>query len=900
MTASSPEPQTILFLASNPDGLRQVGRELRDVKEGLRRSQYRDQFTLNPCLDVRTRDIQRALLDAPPQIIHFAGNGTGEAGLIFEDESGNPKLVDGAALAGLFALFAEDIRCVVLNGCYSDVQANAIAQHIEYVVGMRQEISAQAAIAFSVGFYDALGAGRDIEFAFGLGRSAIQMEGIPEHLIPILMQKTSHPVELSLFPEGAEARVKLWRVPTLPPNFLERSETLNALKAKVLTDLSQPLVMTGGSPRIGVQGMGGIGKSVLAAALAYDPQVQARFPDGIYWLMVGIEPDLLGLQADLAAALSGDRRIFADLNEGKATLRDLWQGRRSLLILDDVWRLSDAEAFNVLGAECALVMTTRDAELITGLGAKDFSLDLLNDAQAKELLAAWAGVAVSQLPAEAGLVVRECGNLPLALAQCGAMVRDLTPWPDILSDLQDSQLASIERTFSHYPYPSVFKALHVSASVLATTNPIAAERYQELAVFPADELIPETVVVRLWAYTGGLKEKDARKILATLARKGMLRLEGDYPDRRMSLHDLQQDYLNAQHSDLGTVHQQLLEAYETSCPEGWHDGPQDGYFFEHLSYHLIKAQRLNDLLTLLLDFRWIWAKLIATDINAVLADYDVLTNDTRLSLVQGALRLSAYVLSRDKLQLQSQLHGRLLNVSDPELEILVQQIAKFKDAPWLCCQNSCLTPPSRSLIRLFKENPGPIFGVVMTPDGEYLLASSKKQMKKIRGLALSRELRTFHKHNDYITGIARTPDGEYALYTSNDNMEKIWEKATIQKLKGHTDWIRCIAFSPDGKTILSPFRDQTIKLWEMRPSEEFSTLHRHTDWVTSVVVTPNGEYALSASRDQMVKVWELATGQKQRTLKGHSDWVTGVALTDGHIYSNSLQQRDSGRGGDRS
>jgi GUN4-like len=189
MNSPSPEPQTILFLASNPDGLRQVGRELRDVKDGLQRSQYRDRFTLNPCLDVRTRDIQRALLDAPPSIVHFAGSVTGEAGLIFEDEAGNPKLVDGAALAGLFALFAEDIHCVVLNGCYSDLQAKAIAQHIEYVVGMRQEIRAKAAIAFAVGFYDALGAGRNVEFAFKLGCVAIQNEGFLGHLSPFLFKK---------------------------------------------------------------------------------------------------------------------------------------------------------------------------------------------------------------------------------------------------------------------------------------------------------------------------------------------------------------------------------------------------------------------------------------------------------------------------------------------------------------------------------------------------------------------------------------------------------------------------------------------------------------------------------------------------------------------------------------
>jgi hypothetical protein len=48
---------------------------------------------------------------------------------------------------------------------------------------MNQAIGDNAAIAFAVGFYDVLGAGRDVEFAFKLGCNAIQMEGIAEHLL---------------------------------------------------------------------------------------------------------------------------------------------------------------------------------------------------------------------------------------------------------------------------------------------------------------------------------------------------------------------------------------------------------------------------------------------------------------------------------------------------------------------------------------------------------------------------------------------------------------------------------------------------------------------------------------------------------------------------------------------
>lgn len=135
---------------------------------------------------VRPRDLHRAMLDINPQIVHFSGHGAGEKGLIFEDEVGQPKFLSGSALAGLFELFSDQLECVVLNGCYSLEQAQFIAQTIPYVVGMEKEIGDKAAISFSVGFYDAIGAGRTIDFAYKLGCSAIQLEGVPEHLTPVL------------------------------------------------------------------------------------------------------------------------------------------------------------------------------------------------------------------------------------------------------------------------------------------------------------------------------------------------------------------------------------------------------------------------------------------------------------------------------------------------------------------------------------------------------------------------------------------------------------------------------------------------------------------------------------------------------------------------------------------
>lgn len=209
-----PTKKIILVLAANPKGTPalRLEEEVRSLQMGLERSRYRDRFLLKQRWAVTARDMRRALLDDQPQIVHFSGHGVGTEdsdpqefsarkatvvtdstvepeGLMLEDEIGQPKLVSGEALSSLFALFSNQVECVVLNACYSEVQARAIAQHIPYAVGMRRAIGNEAAIEFATGFYDALLAGRSVEFAHKLGCSAIQMAGIPEHLTPKLISR---------------------------------------------------------------------------------------------------------------------------------------------------------------------------------------------------------------------------------------------------------------------------------------------------------------------------------------------------------------------------------------------------------------------------------------------------------------------------------------------------------------------------------------------------------------------------------------------------------------------------------------------------------------------------------------------------------------------------------------
>ncbi|MEA5470695.1 metallophosphoesterase [Spirulina sp. 06S082] len=179
---------TILILASSPkdEARLRLDKEVREITEGLQLAKQRDRFVIEQRWATRPQDLRLALLDLNPEIVHFCGHGTGDDGLVLENDAGEAHIVSTDALARLFRQFSDQVKCVVLNACYSEVQAEAISEHIECVIGMNNSVSDKAAIKFARGFYEALVRERTIEDSLEFGCNAIELENLPEHQIPIL------------------------------------------------------------------------------------------------------------------------------------------------------------------------------------------------------------------------------------------------------------------------------------------------------------------------------------------------------------------------------------------------------------------------------------------------------------------------------------------------------------------------------------------------------------------------------------------------------------------------------------------------------------------------------------------------------------------------------------------
>jgi formylglycine-generating enzyme required for sulfatase activity len=217
----------ILFLSANPRGVPKLAleKEANAIADALRRAKFGRHFKFATKYAVRVGQIQELLLKHRPHVVHFSGHGAESGEIILEDEAGYAYAVTPEALKGTFVQFREDVRLVVINACYSQPQAEAIAQCAPGVIGLKEKIADDAAIAFAAAFYQALAYGRDVQAAFDLGRNQL------EHLHP----GSQHIPQLAPGPTDL-ARLKL-AVETPPAEWVQPRAALSPGHRKYLLQL---------------------------------------------------------------------------------------------------------------------------------------------------------------------------------------------------------------------------------------------------------------------------------------------------------------------------------------------------------------------------------------------------------------------------------------------------------------------------------------------------------------------------------------------------------------------------------------------------------------------------------------------------------------------------------------
>jgi hypothetical protein len=180
----------VLFLAAwpvNTSYRMRLDEEIRQIDGKIQGAENREHFDLKSVWALGPSDLQATLMRHKPHIVHFSGHSKKTGEIALEDERRQLKPVDKQALAKLFTILKDNIRVVVLNACYTEAQAEAISEVIDFTIGMSKTIAREAAISFSAAFYQALAFGRSVQEAFDLGKNQLLIDGGSHAEAPLLL-----------------------------------------------------------------------------------------------------------------------------------------------------------------------------------------------------------------------------------------------------------------------------------------------------------------------------------------------------------------------------------------------------------------------------------------------------------------------------------------------------------------------------------------------------------------------------------------------------------------------------------------------------------------------------------------------------------------------------------------
>ena len=309
-------------------------------------------------------------------------------------------------------------------------------------------------------------------------------------------------------PTGFQRRTRLQTVPALPAHFIPRPDELAELRRAVLSEES-----AASTALTALRGMGGIGKTELAAALCQDELVQTAFPDGIIWIKIGRKPgDVTAKIAVVGQALDDSERYEPETTR----VPDCGSSSR---IGPSCWSWTMSGRRNTLSVPCQaprvrLLFATRDATVARALGSGEVRLGTLTPEQSLALLREHAGRDDPDLLK----VAERLSGHPLALKLAGARIRDDMSgreWLDTYHRVSDIKL-DFDSTDPQYSLAACFDAS------LAGLKKVHRQLYFAVGIFPDDPPVPPSIVVKLWRGMSSLTAAECSDLLAGLQRRELL------------------------------------------------------------------------------------------------------------------------------------------------------------------------------------------------------------------------------------------------------------------------------------------------------------------------------------------------------------------------------------------
>jgi WD40 repeat protein len=709
----------------------------------------------------------------------------------------------------------------------------------------------------------------------------------------------------------AEARVP-FMAPDLPPDFVARAGESDALVTMLLDRArANPLAIT-----TALQGAGGFGKTTLAAAICHDDDIVSAFDDGILWATLGAHANVQQELTRLYAALTGDRPAFVDAEDASIELASRLEDKNCLIVIDDAWDPNDVKPFLRGGQHCARLITTRRLQVVTSVGAGRVFVDEMTGDEAVAMLTArFKTRPVDLQPFR--LLAERLGEWPLLLRLTASQLRERVERGDTIEGalafvnraLDKRGVVAFDRASASSRNDAVASSVTASLAILSPQDRL---RVTELAVLADAKAIPMSAAAALWQ----LDLFDTEELMQRIDDAGLV--EFDVKMGAMRMHDVLRAHLHTQIADVPSVHARLVR-------DGWPDpyGLPDAFAWRWYGWHLTQAGLLGSLRDLLLDYKWLSAKLAATSAYALLEDFELAGPDDAFTAIAGALRLSASHLGHDASQLGAQLAGRLDRTQSASIARLLRSIDRDEAPPRLRLQHPTLMHPGGAMVAILKGHTGPIEALALHPEGSIAITGSVDRTVRLWDLDGWRSVRVFVGHEATVHALAVFADRRRVISGAEDRTLRIWDLESgdcLAVLRGHREAIRGVAVSPDGLTAVSLSEDGSVRLWDLEQQRskvlfkggfhqlrgialtadgsavlfgagdgtilvygmpnciEIGRLGGDGAIVNAIAIAPDGR-VLAGADDGSLRVWDLASGLSTLTLRGHDKSIRAVAVS---------------------
>jgi len=327
------------------------------------------------------------------------------------------------------------------------------------------------------------------------------------------------------------------QLPAAPAQFIDRA----AEQARLDELIGQSAEPAGEAQVRAVVGSPGVGKSALATVWAH--RAAGHFPDGqLYVNLKGFGPaarPVLPAQAvrGFLQALGVPSAEIPETPDAQAALyRSVLAGKRVLVVLDNARDADQVRPLLPGSSRCAVLITSRVRldGLVATVGARILTLDVMSEAESRELIVRRLGAARAQAEPEAMAdLARLCAGLPLGLAIVAARAAArpgfrLAALSAELAGGDGRRLDALETADTTSSVREVF-----SWSYRQLSRP-AARVFRLLGLHPGPD-----ITVAAAASLGGTGRPQARRVLAELAGAHLLT---EHVPGRFTGHDLLRAY----------------------------------------------------------------------------------------------------------------------------------------------------------------------------------------------------------------------------------------------------------------------------------------------------------------------------------------------------------------------